>query len=111
MQNNPEIEKILQQAHKIATDKKHEYVTVEHVTLALVRHTRFWKCIESFGSSPEAIEHDLILYLDTQAMLVSNKGKKEPRKTNALERVFNRALTQVMFSGRRSIATIDLWLA
>ena len=111
MQNNPEIEKILQQAHKIAIDKKHDYVTVEHVTLALVRHNRFWKCIESFGSSPEAIEHDLDLYLDTQAMLVSNAGKKEPRKTNALERVFNRALTQVMFSGRRSMATIDLWLA
>ena len=26
MQNNPEIEKILQQAHKIAIDKKHDYV-------------------------------------------------------------------------------------
>ena len=53
----------------------------------------------------------LNLYLDTQAMLVSNPVKKDPRKTNALERVFNRALTQVMFSGRRSMATIDLWLA
>ena len=45
-------------------------------------------------------------------MLVSQKGKvKEPRKTNALERVFNRALTQVMFGGRRSMSTIDVWLA
>ena len=36
MQNNPEIESILAQALKIAIHKKHEYVTLEHLTLALV---------------------------------------------------------------------------
>ena len=112
MQNNPEIEHILVQAQKIAITKKHEYVTLEHLTLALIRHNRFWQCLEQFGVSPQAIEHDLELYLDSQAILTANKVvKKEPRKTNALERVFNRALTQVMFGGRRSMATIDLWLA
>ena len=112
MQNNPEIEHILQVAHKIATTKKHEYITLEHVMLALVRHSRFWKCLEQFGVSPEAIDHDLNLYLDSQAILTASKKKTiEPRKTNALERVFNRALTQVMFGGRRSMVTIDLWLA
>ncbi len=112
MQNNPEIEHILQVAHKIATSKKHEYVTLEHLMLALVRHSRFWTCLEQFGVSPEAIDHDLNLYLDSQAILTLNKKKvNEPRKTNALERVFNRALTQVMFGGRRSMVTIDLWLA
>ena len=45
MQNNPEIEHILVQAQKIAITKKHEYVTLEHLTLALVRHNRFWKCL------------------------------------------------------------------
>ena len=34
-----------------------------------------------------------------------------PKKTNALERTFNRALTQVLFTGRRSITTIDLYLS
>jgi ATP-dependent Clp protease ATP-binding subunit ClpA len=34
-----------------------------------------------------------------------------PRKTNALERVFNRALTQVLFTGRRIVTTADLYLA
>jgi len=112
MQNNPEIEHILVQAQKIAITKQHEYVTLEHLTLALIRHARFWRCLEQFGVSPQAIEHDLDLYLDSQAILTANKNiKKEPRKTNALERVFNRALTQVMFGGRRSMSTIDIWLA
>ena len=112
MQNNPEIESILEQAQKIAVSKKHDYVTLEHLMLALVKHSRFWRCLEQFGTSPEAISKDLEIYLDSQAVLVSSKVKvKEPRKTNALERVFNRALTQVMFGGRRTMSTIDIWLA
>ena len=112
MQNNPEIENILEQASKLAASKNHEYVTLEHVMLALVQHKRFWRCLEQFGTSPEAIQQDLTMYLDSQAVLVNAKAKvKEPRKTNALERVFNRALTQVMFGGRRAMSTIDVWLA
>ena len=33
MQHSPEIEKILASAHKLAKDKKHDYVTIEHLTL------------------------------------------------------------------------------
>ena len=111
MQHSPEIEQILGQAHKIAVQKNHDYVTIEHLTLALVKNTKFKRCIDSYGSSSDAIIHDLELFINNQVMLVSNPPKKEPKKTNALERVFNRSLTQVMFSGRRSMETIDLWLA
>ena len=111
MQHSPEIEQILATAHKIAKDKKHDYVTIEHLTLAMVQFPKFKRCVESFGSSSDAIVSDLNLYIDSQTMLVSNPVKGDPKKTNALERVFNRALTQVMFGGRRSMETIDLWLA
>ena len=111
MQHSPEIEQILATAHKLAKDKKHDYVTIEHLTLALVQYPKFKRSVESFGSSSAAIIDDLNLYIDSQTMLVSNPVKGDPRKTNALERVFNRALTQVMFGGRRSMETIDLWLA
>ena len=33
MQHSPEIEQILAQAHKLAKDKKHDYVTIEHLML------------------------------------------------------------------------------
>ena len=111
MQQNPEIEHILAQAQRIAKEKKHAYVTLEHLMLALVRHTPFWRCLEKFGASPAAIEEDLNLYIDAQMGLIDHRGRSEPKKTNALERVFNRSLTQVMFGGRRSMETIDIWLA
>ena len=59
MQPSPEIEQILGQAHKIAAGKNHEYVTVEHITLALVKHSKFKRCIDSYGSSSVAIATDI----------------------------------------------------
>ena len=112
MQLNPEIETILTIATRLAHTHKHKYVTVEHLCLALLRHPPFWSCVDKYGVSPEGLDEDLEFYLDTLVALKIGDGKKtEPKKTNALERVFNRALTQVMFGGRRTMATIDLWLS
>jgi ATP-dependent Clp protease ATP-binding subunit ClpA len=58
----------------------------------------------------EALDQDIEMYIDSMIHLKLDKDA-DPKKTNALERVFNRALTQVMFTGRRQITTIDLWLA
>ena len=112
MQLNPEIESILTQATRLAHNNKHAYVTVEHLCLALLRHPPFWECVDKYGVSPDGLDQDLEVYLETLVALKSDNGTKvEPKKTNALERVFNRALTQVMFGGRRTMATIDLWLS
>jgi ATP-dependent Clp protease ATP-binding subunit ClpA len=56
------------------------------------------------------LDQELDAYLDSLAALTTTKDV-QPKKTNALERVFNRALTQVLFTGRRSISTLDLYLA
>ena len=110
MQTNPEIEQILAQAQKLARVKKHEYVTLEHLMLALVRHVPFNNMLDDFGVAVPNLDVDLDDYLDSQVHLRTDRDT-EPKKTNALERVFNRALTQVLFAGRRSMLTIDLWLA
>jgi ATP-dependent Clp protease ATP-binding subunit ClpA len=57
------------------------------------------------------LEAELTAYLENMINLRSDKEDVQPRKTNALERIFNRALTQVLFTGRRVITTIDLYLA
>ena len=110
MQNNPEIEQIVDSAVKIAKDKKHEYVLTEHVLLALIRYNPFNKVLEKFGINTAMMDQELDAYLDSLTGLVTNKDI-QPRKTNGLERCFNRALTQVLFTGRRTVATVDLYLA
>jgi ATP-dependent Clp protease ATP-binding subunit ClpA len=110
MQNNPEIEQIIDSAVKLARDSNHEYVMTEHVLLAMIRHEPFRRVLEKFGTDVLMMDQEVGSYLNSCVSLVKPKDSA-PKKTNALERVFNRALTQVLFTGRRSIATLDLYLA
>ena len=110
MQNNPEIEQLLESAVAIAHDFKHEYVITEHVLLALIRHDPFRRVVEKFGADVALFDQELTNYIGSLVSLVKDPAV-QPRKTNALERVFNRALTQVLFTGRRQVATIDLMVA
>lgn len=110
MQNNPEIEQIVDAAVKIARDLKHEYVLTEHVLLALIRYNPFNKVLEKFGTDITMLDAELESYLHSLTSLVTDKNV-QPKKTNALERCFNRAMTQVLFTGRRTMTTADLYLA
>jgi ATP-dependent Clp protease ATP-binding subunit ClpA len=110
MQNNPEIEQIVDGAVKLARDRQHEYVMTEHVLLSLIRHEPFYKLLKKFGTDVDLMDREVDAYLNSLPHLVTTKDMA-PKKTNALERVFNRALTQVLFTGRRIISTVDLYLA
>ena len=111
MQDNPEIDAIIDHAVKIARTWKHDYVLTEHLLLSLIRHDPFRKTLTKFGCDVAMMETELCGYLDSLQSLVNDTEDLNPRKTTALERVFNRALTQVLFTGRRQVVTIDLYLA
>jgi len=111
MQNNPEIEQIIENAVKIARDKHHEYVTTEHLLASLLMHPPFQKVLIKFGTDIEMLSRELGAYLASYASIEDKSGNHQTKKTNTLERVFNRALTQVLFTGRRTITTIDLYLS
>lgn len=110
--NNIEIEQVVAAAVKLAKERSHEYVLTEHVLLALIQHAPFRKTLTSFGVNIDMLEMELDAYLRSlTSLVVKNNADHQPRKTNALERCFNRAMTQVLFTGRRSLNTGDLYLA
>ena len=110
MQTSPEIEQIIENAVTLAKEHKHEYVLTEHVLLALIRYNPFKKCLEKYGTNVALMDLEIESYLTSLVNLVTDKDTP-PKKTNALERCFNRALTQVLFTGRRQVATVDLYMA
>ena len=111
MQNNPEIEHIVEQAVKIARDKHHEYVITEHLLLSLIRHAPFRKTLDNFGAEVDQMDQEVDAYLDSLKNLIKPGEEVQPRKTQTLERLFNRANVQVMFTGRRTLTTLDLYLS
>ena len=110
LQTSPEIDYVVSEATEIARNMSHEYVTLEHVFLSMIRHEPFKDFLKNkFGADVEGLDYDLESYLLNQIHLLTEHG--DPKKTHALERVFNRAFTQVLFSGRNHIQIIDLFLS
>jgi len=109
MQINPEIEQITEYAISIVKKKKQEYVLVEHLLLSLVRYEAFRNCLHRYGVDVDLLDGDIEAYIDNLGNHTTSEDP--PKKTNALERVFNRAVTQVLFTGRRYVTTIDLFLS
>jgi ATP-dependent Clp protease ATP-binding subunit ClpA len=111
--SNPEIENIVNTATTIAKDYNHEYVTLEHLLIALVEYHSFNKLLVDFGVEVEELLRDLYEYIGKQDYLVAPATVTElvPQRTHSLERVFNRAFTQVLFSAREQMETIDLFLS
>lgn len=112
LQDNPEIEKIVENAVEYAIELGHKYVTVEHLAYALVCSDGFGALLEQYGCDRENLIAELEDYLETKLdKLVAGDFEVEPKKTHALERVFNRAYTQVLFSNRVKLVPVDLYLS
>jgi ATP-dependent Clp protease ATP-binding subunit ClpA len=110
MNNSPEIENIIEQCISYAKEFKHEYVTIEHLLLGLITFAPFKKCLNGFGCETDLMIDEIRAYLQSLTSIECSDGAT-PRKTNALERVMNRSVTQVLFTGRRQVTTIDLYLS
>jgi len=111
MNNSPEIESLVQHSITLATEMGHEFVLTEHLVLALVQHAPFRKTLRQFGVDVAALEQDVTAYLTEVQNTIVKQDTEPPRRTSALERVFNRANVQVIFTGRRIMTTIDLYLS
>ena len=112
--NSPEIEAIIEQAVSSARDRAHEYCTIEHLLLSLITHAPFKKCLDTFGIETDTMIKEVTLYIDNMLAIKAEVDQGEEislRKTNALERVMNRSITQVLFTGRKQVTTLDLYLS
>lgn len=112
IQPNPEIEVIINGASESAKNLNHEYVTLEHLLLSMIRYDPFGTLLSNFGIDVAGLITDLDKYIQGQTYLQLPDGQDmTPRKTHALERVFNRAFTQVLFGGRTHMQVIDLYIS
>tara|TARA_R110000796_G_scaffold49029_5_gene117384 strand:+ start:6290 stop:8566 length:2277 start_codon:yes stop_codon:yes gene_type:complete len=108
MKTSKEVDKALEHAGKIANKYGHVYISTEHMLLAMFLNKEFAKMLIQYGAQLNELKMDLESHIaDT---FQSTLGKSQI-KTQALERVFNRALTSVLFSGRENVALIDIFIS
>ena len=112
--NSKPIEPIIEDAVILATEEGHEYVTVEHVMLSLFDDEKIIKLCEELKIERGNIQEDLTQYLkdnEWNGLLTQNGVKGTPKKTAAVERIIQRSIAQVVFSGRTDIKPLDIFIS
>ena len=106
------METIVTRAFRTAEDFQHEYVTLEHMLSALLEDEEIIDFIADLNCSPEHIHDDINLYIAEEMNdIVIKENFEKPRKTNTLERVFNRAYTQMIFQGNTELDPTELLIS
>jgi ATP-dependent Clp protease ATP-binding subunit ClpA len=113
LEPNESLESIFENAVREAEKRRHEYVTIEHLLLALVKDQEVGTVLQELKTNVSALIMDIENYLDTKCADIVSKSANpvSPRKTASLERLMNRAFTQALFQGRQSVNAIDVLLS
>jgi ATP-dependent Clp protease ATP-binding subunit ClpA len=107
-----ELQLVFEKAIDVAKKLKHEYLTIEHLLFSMLCEDSFTNYVQGFGADPEYIKKNLEHYLKNKCdEIISTVDDIKPRKTQTVERVLNRAFTQVLFNGRQRIEPTDVFLA
>ena len=93
-------DKILAQAQQVAEDNSHEYVKLEHIMITLLQEEKIQSIFEALGANVALIEKELQILLSLIPQ-ISYYMKAEP--TPKVKRVLKRAVTQLMFSGKKGL--------
>jgi len=108
-----DIERIVITSINLAKKFKHEYVTIEHLAAVILDDSHVRAMCYEVSADYEALQVHLVDYLEHECeeLVTDNDLEPNPRKTQMLERVFNRALTQALFQGKKAINQLDLVLS
>jgi len=107
-----DLQAVFDRAVGSAKSWRHEYVTLEHLLFSMLEDKKFNGIVKDFGADPEDMKNHLKTYLDTKLEKIKMPtGKYKPKKTVSVERVLNRAFTQVLFSGRTNIDLTDVFMS
>jgi len=102
---------VFEKAIDVARKLKHEYLTIEHLLFAMLCEDSFFNNVQGYGADPDYIKKNLEHYLKTKLNDIINENVDKPKKTQAVERVLNRAFTQALFNGRQLMELTDVFLS
>jgi ATP-dependent Clp protease ATP-binding subunit ClpA len=107
-----ELQLVFDKSIKDAQKLQHEYVTLEHLLFSMMCSETFYNILKGFGADADYIKANLEHHLKDKCDELKIDAKKfKPKKTQTVERVLNRAFTQVLFAGRQNIELSDVILS
>jgi ATP-dependent Clp protease ATP-binding subunit ClpA len=106
------LQAVFEKAIDTAKKLHHEYLTIEHLLFAMLAEEAFSKCVQGYGADVNELRKNLSEYLQNKCGEITVEDVVvKPKKTQSVERVLNKAFTQVLFNGRQRIEPTDVFLA
>ncbi len=112
LEPNSDLEQMFERAVAIAAKHQHEYITLEHFLYSMITDEKFKGMLKDYGAEVEQLKKNLEKFIrDDLSDIKTDKENYRPKKTNTVERMLNRAFTQVLFGGRSVIEPIDCFIS
>jgi ATP-dependent Clp protease ATP-binding subunit ClpA len=112
LEPNKDLETIFERAVALASDHNHEFITLEHFLCSLVNDKKFCELLNNYGADTDELKKNLETYISKNLTdIVVTESTEKPKKTNSIDRMLNRAFTQVLFSGRNQIEPVDCFIS
>ncbi|MDH5432455.1 MAG: AAA family ATPase, partial [Gammaproteobacteria bacterium] len=107
-----DLELTLNLAFTEAREKRHEFMTVEHLLLALLDNSLAVNVLQSCGADIEMLQRQLIAYIqDTSSIVPDDVDHVETQPTLGFQRVLQRAVFHVQTSGKKEVTGANILVA
>jgi ATP-dependent Clp protease ATP-binding subunit ClpA len=108
----PEIlHQCLVEALEEARQRRHEYVTLEHLLLTLAQEANVIKILQACGVDPKKLRQNLSAYLDENLEKLPENLELEPEETLSFQRVLSRAVWHAQSAAQKQLESGDILAA
>ncbi len=108
---NKELEATLNLAFKEAREQRHEFMTVEHLLLALLDNPSSSRVLRSCGAKIDELRKGLEELVRENAVLLSKDDERDTQPTLGFQRVLQRAVFHVQSSGKKEVSGANVLIA
>jgi ATP-dependent Clp protease ATP-binding subunit ClpA len=106
-----ELELSISQAYQEAREKRHEFLTVEHMLLALLDNASALSILSACTVDIGALERDIRKVLDDTVPLLDDEDGRDTQPTIGFQRVLQRALYHVQSAGKEEVLGANVLVA
>ncbi len=106
-----ELEFTLSQAFTQARNRKHEFMTIEHLLLALIDNPTAAEVLHACGADTERLRNEIIQFLEETTPKLPDDDDRETQPTLGFQRVLQRAVFHVQSSGKKEVTGANVLVA
>lgn len=106
-----ELEHTLNNAFREARKQRHEFMTVEHLLLALLDNPAALRVLKACGANLNSLHSDLIKFIQENSPLLAAGADRDTQPTLGFQRVLQRAVFHVQSSGKKEVTGANVLVA